>query len=218
MARKSPRERIKERARETIKERTRESSEFATAPFLISPVTRPIAAPIRRVFPNTVDAIVDSGLLDNAIDREIAKFGRRYDLQGRPREVQGPVFQQEPAPMTREEQLEAVISVAKQLGTDPEMVREVEKLAKATGTEKQFESGREVIRRSRQFDLQNLLPRMYENRPMRKRTRKKTKTDKNMSKALRMANDRLRTKKGKLRKGKTQADVMRLAHRLRKKM
>lgn len=51
-----------------------------------------------------------------------------------------------------------------------------------------------------------------------KRTRKKTKTDRQLSKALRIANDRLRTKSGKLRKGKTQADVMRLAHRLRKKM
>jgi hypothetical protein len=63
--------------------------------------------------------------------------------------------------------------------------------------------------RSRQFERQNILPR---------RTRKKTKTDKNMSKALREANNRLRTKNGKLRKGKTQGDVMRLAHRLRRKM
>ena len=61
-----------------------------------------------------------------------------------------------------------------------------------------------------QFDRSRILP--------RNRTRKKTKTDKDMSKALREANARLRTKQGKLRKGKTQADVMRLAHRLRKKM
>ena len=73
-----------------------------------------------------------------------------------------------------------------------------------------------VIRRRRgsafasQFRRDKLLP--------RKRTRKKSKTDKNMAKALREANTRLRTKNGKLRKGKTQADVMRLAHRLRKKM
>lgn len=52
----------------------------------------------------------------------------------------------------------------------------------------------------------------------RKKTRKKTKTDKKMSKALRQANEKLRTKKGKLRKGKTQADIMKLAHRLLKKM
>lgn len=61
-----------------------------------------------------------------------------------------------------------------------------------------------------QFDRSRLLPRA--------RGRKKTKTDRNMSKALREANARLRTKNGRLRKGKTQADVMRLAHRLRRKM
>ena len=65
---------------------------------------------------------------------------------------------------------------------------------------------------SRQFDRSRLLTRS------RDRGRKKTKTDKNMSKALREANARLRTKNGRLRKGKTQADVMRLAHRLRRKM
>ncbi len=72
-----------------------------------------------------------------------------------------------------------------------------------------------IMRRGRvigpgQFDRSRILP--------SKRGRKKTKTDKNMSKALREANARLRTKNGKLRKGKTQGDVMRLAHRLRRKM
>lgn len=75
--------------------------------------------------------------------------------------------------------------------------------------------GRQEIRRSGQFSRQNLLPRFPGNS---KRARKKTKTDKNMSKALAEANSRLRTKNGKLRKGKTQSDVMKLAHRLRKKM
>ena len=52
-----------------------------------------------------------------------------------------------------------------------------------------------------------------------KKTRKVSRKARNkMSKALREANRRLRTKSGKLRKGKTQADVMRLAQRLRKKM
>jgi len=41
---------------------------------------------------------------------------------------------------------------------------------------------------------------------------------KNLSKALREANARLRKKNGQLKKGKTQADVMRLAQRLKKKM
>lgn len=53
--------------------------------------------------------------------------------------------------------------------------------------------------------------------PTRKKARKKTKTNKVMSSCLKTANQRLRTKSGKLRKGKTQADVMRLAHRLCRK-
>ena len=51
----------------------------------------------------------------------------------------------------------------------------------------------------------------------KKRSRRKTKMDKTMSKCLKMANQKLRKKNGKLRKGKTMRDVMRLAHRLCKK-
>ena len=76
-------------------------------------------------------------------------------------------------------------------------------------------SARDIIRRSGQFSRQNLLPRLPK---VTKRTRKKTKTDKNMSKALRLANEKFRTAKGKLRKGATQAQLMRYAHRLLKKM
>lgn len=76
-------------------------------------------------------------------------------------------------------------------------------------------NGRMTIRRSGQFSRQNLLPRL----PAKtKRTRKKTKTDRSQSKALKLANAKMRKKNGKLRKGKTMRDVMRLAHRLRKKM
>ena len=39
-----------------------------------------------------------------------------------------------------------------------------------------------------------------------------------MRAALKQANSKLRTKSGKLRKGKTQADVMRLAHKIRRRM
>ena len=39
-----------------------------------------------------------------------------------------------------------------------------------------------------------------------------------LSKAFKEANRRLRTKSGRLRKGKTQSDVAKLAHRLAKKM
>jgi len=41
---------------------------------------------------------------------------------------------------------------------------------------------------------------------------------KNLSKAFSMANSKLRLKNGQLRKGKTQADVARMAQKLRKKM
>ena len=50
-----------------------------------------------------------------------------------------------------------------------------------------------------------------------KRTRKKTKMDKTMSRCLKEANSKMRKKNGQLRKGKTMRDVMRLAHRLCKK-
>lgn len=51
--------------------------------------------------------------------------------------------------------------------------------------------------------------------PSAKRRRRR---DRKLSAAFKEANARLRTKSGKLRKGKTQADVARLAQRLRKKM
>ena len=50
------------------------------------------------------------------------------------------------------------------------------------------------------------------------KSRKKTKSDKMQSQALTIANKKLRNKNGKLKKGKTQSDVMKLAQRLRKKM
>jgi hypothetical protein len=45
---------------------------------------------------------------------------------------------------------------------------------------------------------------------------RKRKKNKRLSKALEMANEKLRTKNGKLRKGKSQSDVMTMAHRLMK--
>lgn len=56
------------------------------------------------------------------------------------------------------------------------------------------------------------------NKPKRKRSRAARAADKKLSKAFKEANRRLRTKNGSLRKGKTQADVAKMAHRLRKKM
>ena len=68
---------------------------------------------------------------------------------------------------------------------------------------------------SGQFSRANLLGRIQTNG---KRTRKKTKTDKTMSKALAQANKELRKKNGQYRSGVTQADIMRRAHRIRRKM
>lgn len=81
------------------------------------------------------------------------------------------------------------------------------------GTRKVLDTGREVIRRGAQFRRDLILPSLPT-----KRKRKKNGNDKKLSQAFKMANARYRTKSGKLRKGRTQADIARLAQRLRKKM
>jgi hypothetical protein len=77
-------------------------------------------------------------------------------------------------------------------------------------------TGRDVIRDSRQFSRANIVGGIKLDKP--KRSRKKTKTDKNMSKALRMSNERFRKKNGSLRKGATQSKIMKYAHKLLRKM
>lgn len=72
-------------------------------------------------------------------------------------------------------------------------------------------SGRDVIASSGQFDASNVLGQI------KKPRKKNVKHCKNLSKCLEQANKELRTTKGKLRKGKTQADIMRRAHKLMKK-
>ena len=54
--------------------------------------------------------------------------------------------------------------------------------------------------------------------PKKKRSRKAKASDKKLSRAFKEANSKLRLRNGQLRKGRTQADVARLAQRLRKKM
>ena len=46
--------------------------------------------------------------------------------------------------------------------------------------------------------------------------KKRGKAARGMAAAMREANGKLRTKSGKLRKGKTQADVARMAHKIRR--
>ena len=52
----------------------------------------------------------------------------------------------------------------------------------------------------------------------RPRSRKARKADRKLSAAFKEANSRYRKRDGSLRSGRTQADIARLAHRLRKRM
>lgn len=52
----------------------------------------------------------------------------------------------------------------------------------------------------------------------KRRSRSARASDKKMSKAFKEANQRYRKKDGSLRSGRTQADIAKLAHKLRKKM
>ena len=54
--------------------------------------------------------------------------------------------------------------------------------------------------------------------PPRKRSRSARAADKKLSKAFKEANRRYRKKDGSLRSGRTQSDIAKLAHKLRKKM
>ena len=54
--------------------------------------------------------------------------------------------------------------------------------------------------------------------PVRKRSRSAKASDKKLSKAFKDANARYRKKDGSLRSGRSQSDIARLAHKLRKKM
>lgn len=73
-------------------------------------------------------------------------------------------------------------------------------------------TGRQQIRRSGQFSRANILPNISKPR------KKNKKHCKNLSECFKKANSSLRLKNGKLRKGKTQSDVAKMAHRLLKKL
>lgn len=73
-------------------------------------------------------------------------------------------------------------------------------------------SGRQVIRSSGQFSRSNILP------PLPKPRKKNKKHCKNLSECFKEANSKLRNKNGQLKKGKTQADVARMAQKLLRKI
>ena len=92
-----------------------------------------------------------------------------------------------------------------------QLIRELKKIIP-----KPFDSLTEVAVQTNTMGVQQVA---RAERAVVKKVSKKARTSrKNVSKALREANSRLRTKSGKLRKGKTQKDVMRLAQKLKKKM
>lgn len=94
-----------------------------------------------------------------------------------------------------------------------DLINNPERMLVSNGRSMMEINGRDVIRSSGQFRRDKLL-----NQSNGKRSRKKTKTDKLMSAALEQANKELRKQNGQLRKGVSQADVMRRAHRIRRKM
>jgi hypothetical protein len=85
------------------------------------------------------------------------------------------------------------------------------KMADVTMTLEEYEALRRLITSERESEGATLAA---SSPPKKRRSKKNPK----LKRALTEANRRMRLKSGKLRKGKTQADVMRLAHRLLKKM
>ena len=76
---------------------------------------------------------------------------------------------------------------------------------------------RRLLGLERESEGSSLSERRMDDKPKR-RSRTARAADKKLSAAFKEANARYRTKNGSLRKGRTQADIARLAHKLRKKM
>ena len=74
-----------------------------------------------------------------------------------------------------------------------------------------------LISSEKESEGSSLSDRRMDEKP-KKRSRTARAADKKLSQAFKEANSRYRTKNGSLRKGRTQADIARLAHKLRKKM
>ena len=76
---------------------------------------------------------------------------------------------------------------------------------------------RRLIGSEKESEGSSLSDRRMDDKPKR-RSRTARKADKKLSAAFKEANARYRKKDGSLRSGRTQADIARLAHKLRKKM
>jgi len=84
-------------------------------------------------------------------------------------------------------------------------------MAEVRLTLEEYEALRRMISSERESEGATLAARDTPKPKRRKRNPK-------LKKALQEANRKLRLKNGKLRKGKTQGDIMKMAHRLMKKM
>ena len=183
---------------------TRDSTSTVRALGSLSPITRPFVAPVAVGINRSAKLLLDSGALDGFIDQQIAQLVRDRN-----------VIIETPPKKSRQEIVFDLAEAGINILADPVIQEELDNLDQASRDMGTPLPGREVIRRSGQFSRQNLLPDIT---GISRRRRKKSKNDKNMSEALKEANSKLRKKNGQLRKGKTQADVMRMAQRLAKKM
>jgi len=111
-----------------------------------------------------------------------------------------------------EEQAIAAINAAEALAiSNVQLIRELKKILP-----KPFNQLTDVAIATNTQGIQGVA--RAERAVVRKVSKKARTSRKNLSKALKEANSKLRTKSGKLRKGKTQKDVMRLAQKIKKKM
>ena len=173
------------------------------------PLLPPIPTPVRRFVPAPIRALY---LLQRPV-KELAKLAVDADPLNRLGDK-----------TSTEERLEGVREAFELLVNDPNIKMGVEELQMINDDNTNIvrtgngsipiQTARFDSAISNQFDRASLLSRL----PAGKRSRKKTKTDKTMSKALAQANKELRKKNGQYRSGVTQADIMRGAHRIRRKM
>ena len=171
------------------------------------PLLPPIPTPVRRFVPAPIRALY---LLQRPV-KELAKLAVDADPLNRLGDE-----------TSTEERLEGVREAFELLVNDPnikmggeelQMINDDNTNIVRTGNGSiPIQTARFDSAISNQFDRASLLSRLP------KRGRKKTKTDKTMSKALQQANKELRKKNGQYRSGVTQADIMRRAHRIRRKM
>tara|TARA_R110000868_G_C10883376_1_gene763129 strand:+ start:572 stop:1099 length:528 start_codon:yes stop_codon:yes gene_type:complete len=156
---------------------------------------------------------------DRFDDRDRFDNSRRDQAFERALEQEMRMFEQDRAV---EEIMKAIINDPNMIMDDNGVISRIDRPTKTTATRPKTTatrrvratpiSGRERIRRSGQFSRLNILP------PIPKPRKKNKKHCKNLSKCFREANSKLRLKNGKLRKGKTQSDVAKMAHRLLKKI